>query len=87
MGPFLAKKTENRCNYRIKDKDGNNKVVHLDQLNEYFNEEPLAIIPCKFWQHANTVQVISARKASKTPEIEKKCKLSSQRRHQWIQKA
>ena len=85
----MAKKTENRCNYRIKDKDGNNKVVHLDQLNEYFNEEPLAIIPCNFWQHANTVQVISARKASKTPEIEieTKCKLSSQRRHQWIQKA
>ena len=42
VGPFLAKKTENRWNYRIEDRDGNNKVVHLDQLNECFNEEPLA---------------------------------------------
>ena len=29
-------------NYRITDKDGNTKVVHLDQLKECHNDEPLA---------------------------------------------
>ena len=31
-------------NYRIKDRDGNTKLVHLDQLKQCYNDEqPLAI--------------------------------------------
>src|SRR5690625_291005 len=43
-GPFLAERTDTMWNYRIKDRDGNTKLVHLDQLKQCYNDEqPLAI--------------------------------------------
>ena len=41
-GPFMAERMDTQWNYRITDKDGNTKVVHLDQLKECHNDEPLA---------------------------------------------
>jgi hypothetical protein len=41
-GPFQAEKTESSWNYRITDRDGNTKTVHMDQLKPCRNEEPLA---------------------------------------------
>ena len=42
-GPFLAERTESRWNYRITDRDGNSKIIHLDQLKECANNDiPLA---------------------------------------------
>ena len=42
-GPFLAERTDTRWNYVIKDKDGNTKLVRIDQLKECHNDDqPLA---------------------------------------------
>ena len=41
-GPFQAERTESRYNFRIIDRDGNNKVVHVDQLKPCYNNQPLA---------------------------------------------
>ena len=41
-GPYVAEKTDSPWNYRITDRDGNKKTVHIDQLKECHNDEPLA---------------------------------------------
>ena len=42
-GPFLAERMDTQWNYRIKDRDGNTKIVHLDQLKEcHKDDQPLA---------------------------------------------
>ena len=33
-GPFLAKQTDSRWNFKIVDKDGNHKIVHVNHLKE-----------------------------------------------------
>ena len=42
-GPFMAERTDTLWNYRIKDRDGNTKLVHIDQLKKCYNDDqPLA---------------------------------------------
>src|SRR5699024_7891791 len=42
-GPFLAERMHTQWNYRIKDRDGNTKIVHLDQLKQcHKDDQPLA---------------------------------------------
>src|SRR5699024_6429271 len=38
-GPYLAEKTDSKWNYRIRDRTGNSKVVHVDQLKECTNTD------------------------------------------------
>src|SRR5699024_1793788 len=42
-GPFMAERMDTQWNYRIKDRDGNTKIVHLDQLKQcHKDDQPLA---------------------------------------------
>ena len=41
-GPFMAERTDSKWNYRIVDRDGSSKVIHVDQLKECLSDEPLA---------------------------------------------
>jgi hypothetical protein len=42
LGPFHASKTDSKWNYRITDRDGNAKIVNVDQLKRCYNDHPLA---------------------------------------------